>query len=721
MELQSFLRVLARHRMILFVVPVAAVIITYFLVSRQPDEYVSQSRLATGIVDNTNQPPGSKLMILQNMEADREFENIIQMMLLKKIINQVSYQLIIHDLTNETTFRKESKLLKQLNKPARQHALEVYRAKHAKMEDLSLWNEDEKGLYKVLESMKYDYNTLVKELHIYRVSSSDFITVECQTENPTLSAYIVNTLNNEFITYYTVLVQANHVKAVNYLDSMLKYKQQVMKSTMEDLKNYKIRNRVLNLNEQAKSLYSQLADFETKKEMALKDIDAYNAAIKNIDKKFDPADRRYMESSVSKINQRIEGYKGRLKELNQAYISSNYNPAIKVQIDSVQKKLNTQIDNAADKYAYNPMTAKENLVTQKLSLETSKEMAENSLSVLNQELVTLNRKQDILVPNEAEIQAYEKNIDIVSREYTELLAKYNEASMEVSASVHLRQMDQAMPGVPLPSKKLTLVILSGLISFVFSIVVLFILFLLDGSVNDPKALANRTGLPVLGYLNLLTGKMIDFSSLWSNKLDKNTQGFKELLRSLRFDLENELKTGEKIIAITSLRPAEGKTFLTISLAYAFNHINKKVLIIDGNFNHPSISGTSKTNQTLETVLSQNVSYNASGSKLDIISNKGSDTSLLELADYEKIKEKLHDLKKVYDIILIETAALNSRNVAKEWILFADKTVCVFEAGRGINTAVDEEVDYLKTLNGNFSGWTMNKMIPGVGIRLRRRK
>ena len=83
--------------------------------------------------------------------------------------------------------------------------------------------------------------------------------------------------------------------------------------------------------------------------------------------------------------------------------------------------------------------------------------------------------------------------------------------------------------------------------------------------------------------------------------------------------------------------------------------------------------------------------------------------------------KLDELKQSYDIILIETAALNSRNVAKEWMLFADRTICVFEAGRGINAAVEEEVEYLKTLGSSFSGWVLNKMLSGVGIRLRRRK
>jgi polysaccharide biosynthesis transport protein len=717
MELLHFLKVLIRHKLILVIVPLATVIITYFLVNHMPDQYISQTRIATGIVDNTDEMPGSK-MLFQDMRANQEFDNIIQTMMLKKIVNQVSYKLIIHDLTLDTSFRKKSSIIKDLNRTALNHAIATYTNKYRNMEDLSLWNTDERGLYEVLKSMKYDYASLTKNLRIYRVGNSDYISVEYESENPILSAYIVNTLTQEFTQYYGVLIQASHVKAINYLDSMLRYKQEVMNGRMEDLKNYKIQNRVLNLNEQAKSLYSQIADFETKREMAKKDVDAYGAAIRNIDSKFDPADRRYMESAVTEINQQIETTKELLKDLNQAYITHNFDPSYKPQMDAAQKKLYTQINEASDKHAYSPMVAKENLVGQKLSLETTRELAENSLSVINAELVRLNKKQDALVPNEAEIQAYEQDIDIVSREYIELLTKYNQASMESGNSIHLRQMDVAMPGTALPSKKMILVVLSGIISFVFCVVVLFVLFMLDRSINTPKELANESGLPVLGYLNKFDNNdILDFGKLWGKDIDATKQTFKDLLRSIRFELENDITPQQKVIAITSLLPGEGKTFLTVSLAYAFTHINKKVLIIDGNFLHPSISNTVQGSQKLETLFAQGKNNVATtNAMLDVVANSGGDVSLLELANHEKIEQTLNDLKTQYDLILIETSALHTRNVAKEWLEFADKIVGIYEAGRSINAGTREDIEYLKGLDNKFSGWVLNKMVYGTGVK-----
>ncbi|MFX9626905.1 hypothetical protein ABTU79_19925, partial [Acinetobacter baumannii] len=87
------------------------------------------------------------------------------------------------------------------------------------------------------------------------------------------------------------------------------------------------------MNEQAKSLYAQIADFEAKKEAADKDVIAYSGAIKSIDDKFNPNDRQYLEGSISKINQDIVNTKDVLKRLNDEYILNNYDPKIRIKLD----------------------------------------------------------------------------------------------------------------------------------------------------------------------------------------------------------------------------------------------------------------------------------------------------------------------------------------------------------------------------------------------------
>lgn len=711
MELSNFLKLLYRQKFTLIAVPLIAIAVTYFLVRKMPDSYTSKGRIATGLVDESQQ----ELINNQGNDAgenkiNQQFSNLIQMMQLKKIFDQVSYQLMIHDLTSDTPYRKPTKLIKELSKEAKQHAVEVYSHKYKTREPLSLWDDDQRGLNELILSMGYDDQTLKKKITIFRSNNSDFIDLEYESDSPLLSAFIINALCKEFIVYYSFLVRENQMKAVNFLDSLMKQKRNTMNGQMQDLKNYKIVNRVLNLNEQAKSLYGQISDFETRKEMADKDIISFTGALQSIEDKFNPQDRKYLESTLTKINQEIVSTKENLKTLSQEYIKSNYDPKIKVRIDSLQTVLTSQINQSTDKYILNPLAAKESLVLQKLNLEVQLDLAKNGVNTLKAELVKLNQKFDRLVPHEAVIQSYETEIDIASKEYIEILKKFNQTSLESSFSVRLRQIELAMPGGAQPSKKSLIIILAGMLSFVFCMVVMFVLFYLDDSIHVPTELANKTNLPVMGFLPFIKTSVIDLKDVWSEDRDKKKIEFRNLLRSTRFEIEKELGD-DKFLMITSLKPFEGKTISALSLAYAYAAINKNVLLIDGNFGDPLITSTSQTHHFLEDYLNNKISADQikTSDKISVLGTKGGDVSLLELSSEKNIQEKMNALGELFDIVIVEMASLDALNRAKEWVGFSDKLVAVFEANQTVTPAKNEQINYLRSLDFKFIGWVLNKV------------
>ncbi|QEC66641.1 AAA family ATPase [Panacibacter ginsenosidivorans] len=716
-DFAAFIKLLFKRKFILIGIPLTAVIITYFLVRNMPDVYVSKARIATGIVDNSANLLDKNTK--QESEINLEFNNLIQQMQLKRMIDQVSYRLIMHDLTDNEPFRSESKLLKQLNGDAKKHAIAVYTEKYKTKTELSLYNPDQNGLNEVIKSMSYDELSLKTKLSLYRVSNSDYIDIQFESENPKLSAFIVNTLTKEFIEYNDSLLQNGQDNTVNFLEKLLKEKYAAMNNKIAELKAYKIQNHVLNLNEMAKSLYGQIADFETRKQTAEKEIVSYGAALENIDNKFKPEDRKYLESTLTNINSEIIADKDQLRKLNESYVSSNFDPAIKSSIDSVRAHMTSKINQSSDKYIFNPLSAKQDLVTEKLSMEVSRDLAKNSVASLDNELVRLNQKFDKLVPHEAVIQAYENDIDVASREYLEILQKYNQTSLETNFSVRLKQIEAGMPGSAQPSKKMLLVILSGIISFVFCVVAMFVLFYLDDAIREPKDLANKTKKPVLGYLNLLSGSMLDLKQVWQTQsADENLVRFKDLLRSVRFELQKEMGT-EKILAITSMKEGEGKTFFSISLAYACAMANKKVLLIDGNFNNNAISQTVKPDHFLEDIFNPAHTSDtqfASQGTINVVANRGNDISLLEVADEVNIKQKLMQIKQQFDLVIIETSSLNTLNKAKEWMMFADKTIAIFAAGQNIDETKQQHINYLSGLNNKFIGWILNKVSTGKGRR-----
>jgi succinoglycan biosynthesis transport protein ExoP len=393
--------------------------------------------------------------------------------------------------------------------------------------------------------------------------------------------------------------------------------------------------------------------------------------------------------------------------LNDQYVHSGFDPKYKPALDSLQKQLTSEINNGSDKYITNPQIAKDDLVKQKMTLEVSRDLAKYSVASIDRELGELHAQFARLVPFDANVKTYESDITIASQEYLDALNKYNQAQLESNFSIKVSQVEPATPNTAEPSKKMLLIALAAVVSLIICLLVLFVLYYLDDTVKEPIDLVNRTQLPLLGSLNTISGPKPDLKKLWDVENRQRMQQFKELLRSVRFEIDQELK-GEKILGITSLGNGEGKTLLATSLAYSYSAINKKVLLIDGNFNNPTISRTIQPKQFVEDYFRNSSYIEREPAAIGVLGNRGGDITLLEINDERNIRHDMDELKSRYDIILIDLPPLDSLNQSKEWILFTDKTIAVFEAHKNIPRSQIQYIDYLKHLNRKFAGWVLNK-------------
>lgn len=688
-----------------------AVFITYFLVRKLPDTFKSRSRVSTGLVDQSQQFLEKNKAQDEN-KVSQQFGNLIEMIKSKKIFDQVSFQLMVHDLTTDKPFRAPSKLLTEIGPEARAHALKVFKEHIVSNQPLSLFDKDQFGLNQLLISMGYDAASLEKKLLIYRVNNSDFIDYEFESENPFLSAFVINTMISEFIDFYSNYIKENQQKAVNFLDMMMRKKFDSLNAKTQLLRDYKIRNRVLNLDEQAKSLYTQIADFESRIQIAKKDVESLEGAIRGIDKKFSPQDRRYLESVVVDINQSILATREKLRQVTNDLVKSNFNPRIQQKQDSLKALLEEQILLSTDRLLVSPLANKQFLVQQRMNLEVTLDQVRSSIAPLSEELRRLNEKFDVLVPHEALIQSYEGSVDVAGKEYLDIQNRFNETSLESSMNVQLRQIEMAMPGPAQPSKKLLLVALAGIISFIFCLAALFVIFYLDDSIQNSTELANKTNLSVLAYLPYINTAMLDLTNLWKNgEGNRVTIAFKNLLRSLRFEIEREMGH-KKLLVITSLSDGEGKTLISLGLAYAYSMVNKRVLVIDGNFDQPTITATTGANVYLEDYLKNRITLSEiiKEGRVSVLGNRGGDTSIFEFCDESIVKPKLAYLRDVFDIIIIEAPAMDKLNKSREWVILADKVVGVFAAGTTIKNGKKQSVEYFYDMGDNFAGWALNKVV-----------
>jgi Mrp family chromosome partitioning ATPase len=260
-----------------------------------------------------------------------------------------------------------------------------------------------------------------------------------------------------------------------------------------------------------------------------------------------------------------------------------------------------------------------------------------------------------------------------------------------------------------------------------------------------------TGLPNIGSVNFLKEKDFNLREVFNDRnSNKEYEMFSHFLRKLRYEIQN---ADGKVFLITSSQVKTGKSFLIVSLSYALSLVHAKVLIIDTNFRHNSLTkallpridsrrllkkGIGDDDDDDDLMLEENNAFNddnddemprnvpvktASGEKditrnlinrtkfpgVDIIGNVGANDSPSEIMAGRDFKEMIKNLSGRYDCILMEGPALNDYSDSKELIGYADKVIPVFAANESLNHHDRDSVKYFKSINGKLMGTVLNKV------------
>lgn len=711
MDIQAFLTVVNRFKWILIIVPLCAATATYFLAQKMPKEYKSQARISTGLVD-----PSKQLAMTRSADyfmQSQQFGNIMEMMTMKKMLSLLSYNLILHDLENpEQAFRPDSEEIKKLTIEERREVIDRFRSMLAEGKILSLSDNDGKfKLLDIINSMGYGQKDFDKKLTISRKDNSDFIDVDYVSENPELSAYVVNSLTSEFLYNYGKNVDHNQENSMVLLDSLLKEKEKIMNEKNEALKSFKMRNGVLNVSAQSEMVYAQISANEELRAKTIREIQSLTGAIAGIDNRLRESNSEENRKALVLENAEIVALKKEIEAANDRYVDNNFNPEDKSRIDVLQSKLSSLIASSSLKVFEDPKVNRQNLIQQKRQMEVNLDLAKNSLASINEELEQARSRYNRMVPFDAGILNYERDAEVATKDYLEALNRSSETSMASSTGLKLNIAQIGLPGPAEPTKEILYSAISGLSTLIVCLLALFIGYLFDKTVNTSEELELATGSPVVGHLNFIKEKSPSIKHIWGSSLSINEfDTHKDLLRSIRFELDKDFAlNGCKILGITSITDGAGKSFISSSLAYAFAKTNRKVLLItEDNLVDIERSENERElspHQTFEKFLVKRTIQIED--LITVLNLKPENNSLFEIQSFDNLKLSFEELKKDFDVIIVDTASLSEHNKAKEWFLFVDKIIAVYRAGKELETKDHKFVEYLKSQK-NFMGWVLNK-------------
>jgi len=729
MDILVIFRLLLRRIWILVLVPLTASIIAFYFKFNSQRSFRSVLQLATGFTTNDQIRVTDERFSLY--EADVKFNNLIETINSPNSISLLSYKLLLHDLGSQP-FRlpKEVKLLddKELIQSARLIATH-------KLDSMLLLNPQDVEQRKVAALLKnygYDFKSLKKNLTVRRVNFTDFIGIEFASENPKLSAFIVNNLADEFLRYYTLSKTERSGESVEFFKDLVDQKRQELDVKAEQLREYKSSNSVLNYELESASKLDQINDLENLRNQKEEEINAHRLSIRRLDEQINKLSSGGANTSVATDNRVIVSLREHINALNSRYIAGGSSD--RVLLDSIVylreqlRKEMSALSSTREPDGQSPSAKLKELINKKTELETLLEIAETNLTSVQAKLNILRYNVSGYANKEAVISDLQREVDVASQEYLEAQEKFNMAKNSALTGNPIRVILRGTaPAEPEPSKTIMVTLLAGVASFFLCAFTIIIIEFLDQRIKSPLYFQKVVNMPLVGTLNGVKNPG-DFAFLFDKSItEPSLVTFKQLVRKLRFEIERH---NAKVILVTSTKQGEGKSFLVLALSFSLSLIQKKVLIIDTNFKNTvltkllvkskfkKLKAGSESPEVAE--LLSHEAYEDQENERDFISltkyknihvigSRIDNDSPSEILSGRDFVGMLGELRNQYDYIFMEGAAMNEFPDTKELIGYSDKILAVFSADSAIKQLDKDSISYLNQYNGKLIGAVLNRV------------
>lgn len=205
------------------------------------------------------------------------------------------------------------------------------------------------------------------------------------------------------------------------------------------------------------------------------------------------------------------------------------------------------------------------------------------------------------------------------------------------------------------------------------------------------------------------------------------EAFKRLRTNSLIALAEKADKKCQIIGITSAQPSEGKSTVSINLAYSIAELGKSVLLIDGDMRRPTVHsvvdlpaspGLSEVLRSEENLAKTITKYHSSTGEtsFSIIPSGEIPDNPSELLNSDRFKKLVDAVSNAFDYVIIDLppvgAVIDAVNVSK-WV---DGMIIVLREDHCPRHILADCVDQLRYAKANILGFVLNGCMEGSGKR-----
>ena len=327
-----------------------------------------------------------------------------------------------------------------------------------------------------------------------------------------------------------------------------------------------------------------------------------------------------------------------------------------------------------------------------LELENEVRVAKARVTTLADELDKIDEQRVDVGRDRIKLRQLQRDAESNQRLYEASLARLKQASAD-PASFEQSSAEVISPAqIPLDAsypRKGLIVGFGFLISIAFGVLLVLIVERFDSGFRTQDQIERLTDLPVLGIVPRLASAEKDGHAAADIVVSDPDSPYVEAIRSLRTSLMvTNVDRPAKIVAIASALPGEGKSSLAAAFARhtALATLNGRVILIDCDLRRPSLSGM--LGLRAELGITELFSGEAG---LDDVVRSDPKTGLHvlpampgtpnppELLNSRHMRDLLDKLAQTYDMIVIDSPAVESVSDARIIAHLADTTVFVVQS------------------------------------------
>jgi polysaccharide biosynthesis transport protein len=723
MDFVYLFRILMKRKWIIFGSALIAAAVAYVLTMNEPKKYRSTAQIATGYT--TYDPIKLVNENADYFQQETKFNNVIVTFTSPVVINLLSYNLILHDLTDPEPFRQltkeeQSEAFKQISKDS---AIRAFKERLQAMKMLSPSYPEDKKLLKLLNLYQYDYSTLTnaKNLSVSRFQRTDYLNIEYVSTNPNLSAFVVNTAYDEFLRYYGNSRGKTAAESIDTLRSIVEKKKQIL-----DQKNEMLQRAGYGTSElQSTGDLDIISNLEAELTSERSKLSTFQANLRKVNQRLADLDKKPTETN-SNDNDEVILLRKAMNDAYNDYLRTNdqadYKKYNSLKTKYQQKVLSSRSSSVATK---DPVSEKIDLEGQKTDLEIDIQSSSSFISSLQSKINSLKGSVSSAASSSAVGESLKKEVDFANKEYLEAKQRYNAATDIGGASlVNFRVIVPGQPAVsPEPSKRPLIIALAAIAALFTTIGIIIFFTYLDSSIRTPIIFSKNVNLKLISLVNFMNLKNKNITDVIANKHiaadeaeHKRNNIFRESIRKLRYEIET---SGKKVFLFTSTKKGQGKTTLIQALSYSMSLSKKKVLIIDTNFCNNDLTVQLNAEPVLEKIVPYKSDNKALIEQVKVFSkdlglgsvyaigSEGGDYTPSEILPRENLLQHLHLLTSDFDYIFLEGPPLNDFSDSKELAQYVDGVIAVFSAQEVIKQIDKQSISFFKELNGKFTGSILN--------------